>query len=285
MAMDNRVGAVVGELAPLVRSLGRGRYGIALGGAHAKGVDDAESDIDIYLFADEALPNDERARLCREFSPHIDAVVAWGDTANFEQAGSDFHYGGRKVECWLRGIRYVSDIIAECRAGIVRHSLVTWTVMGYYNYCTLSDLDKLVVVDDPHGVLANWKAAVRPYPPELRRAIVARFMQAALFWPDNFHYKSSVERADLIYVMGIVHQVAHNLIQVVFALNETYFPGDKKLGPALAHLQVRPPEFEGRIARLLYPGAAPDTDTLRRQRAELAALASEVKALTEYTHE
>jgi hypothetical protein len=163
----------------------------------------------------------------------------------------------------------------------VRHDLVTWTVMGFHNHCTLSDVNKMVPVEDPHGILARWKETVSNYPEKLREAIIDRHLPAARFWPDNFHYVSAVERGDLIYVAGIVQQVVDNLIQVVFALNRAYFPGEKKLDVTLEQLEVKPDRFTERVQRLLWPGAPAERDYLQSQRQQLCALVGEVASLAE----
>lgn len=279
--MTTNITTTTDLLLPLLRQFVRGEYGIALGGAHAKGVDDPESDIDLYVFARNILPSDERHKLCENFGVDSTTLTAWGDDAEFIQAGTDFYFQGKKIECWFRNIDYIDAIIAECQAGIVKHSLLTWTVMGFYNHCTLSDLHNMCPLDDPHGVLARWQSEVGVYPPKLREAIISRYTRAAQFWPDNFHYKSAVERDDAIYTAGIVQQVIHNLIQVVFALNQAYFPGDKKLVVAMSHLAIKPERFTERIHQLLFPGANPNPAMLNEQRQALRALVQEVIALTE----
>jgi len=271
---------IVDTLIPLLRRFLRGEYGIALGGAHAKGVDDAESDIDLYVFAHDILPADERRRLCVDFGVDGASITSWGNDAEFVQAGTDFYFQGQKIEVWFRNVDYVAAIIAECQAGIVKHSLLTWTVMGFYNHCTLSDLHNMRPIDDPFGLLARWQSTVAVYPPPLQTAIIAQHLRTAQFWPDNFHYKSAVERGDAIYTAGIVQQVIHNLIQVIFALNQTYFPGDKKLAGALDHLAVKPERFTARIHALLFPGSEPDPAKLNEQRQTLRALVQEVTTLT-----
>ena len=205
--------------------------------------------------------------------------MSWSTPGPFIQAGTDFAIGPLRVECWLRNTDYIAGIIADCQAGIVKHDLVTWTVMGYFNHCTLSDLDKMLPVEDPYGILARWKGTVSSYPPRLQEAIISRHLHAARFWPDNFHYISAVERGDLIYVAGIVQQVVDNLIQVVFALNQAYFPGEKKLDVTLEHLVRTPERFAERVERLLWPGAPGDRAYLQAQRQELRALVQEVASL------
>lgn len=275
--------AVAHQLVPLLRQFARGDYGIALGGAHAKGVEDAESDLDLYVFAHDVLPNAERASLIRQALGDATGVISWGDDAEFTQAGTDFRCQGQKVECWLRRTDLISTAIDECRHGVVKREFVTWTTTGFYNHCVLSDLSHMVPLEDPAGMLARWQNDVAVYPPELRRAIVEQHLNAAHFWPDNFHYLSAIERCDLIYATGIVQQAVHNLIQVLFALNRVYFPGDKKLGQAMRRLMSRPDRFEERVQRLIFPGVSPSVESLREQGEELRRLVREVDALAHTT--
>jgi hypothetical protein len=277
--LPDGLAALMDRLLPVVRRFCVGEYGIALGGAHAKGVDDAASDVDVYLFARQVLPNEERARLVGEIADDPASIISWGQVEPFVQAGTDFYLGPQKVECWLRNIKMISATIADCRSGVVKHDLVTWTVMGFYNHCALSDLDKMIPLEDPHGILARWKELVSEYPPKLRAAILAEYLRGAKFWPGNFHYLSAVERCDVIYVTGIVQQVVNNLIQVIFALNRVYFPGEKKLDVALERLATKPAGFTQCIKGLVFPGVSPDVAYLRRQSHALTALVSEVEAL------
>jgi hypothetical protein len=65
----------------------------------------------------------------------------------------------------------------------------------------------------------------------------------------------------------------------VFALNHTYFPGDKKLAGHLDRLERRPAHFVERVHALLFPGAPPDVELLERQREGLVALLHDVEQL------
>jgi hypothetical protein len=160
---------------------------------------------------------------------------------------------------------------------MVKREFATWTTTGFYNHCCLSDLTVMLPIEDPFGIIARWKSAVASYPPKLREAIVRHHLPAAGFWPDNFHYLSAIERQDVIYVTGIVQQVVHNLVQVIFALNETYFPGDKRLDLAIEHLPRQPPRLCERIHALLFPGTPATREVLRQQREELRSLLREVR--------
>lgn len=270
------------ELLPLVRRFATGDYGIALGGAHAKGADDAHSDVDVYLFAERWLPGPARNQLCRVILGTDTPVRSWGeDNDRYEQGGTDFTHDGRRIECWLRGVDPVSGAVADAFAGVVRREFVTWTAMGYFNHCTLSDLQQMVILDDPNGILAAWQAQVDVYPPALRQTILETHLTAAQFWPDNFHYESAVARGDILYCAAIVQQVVQNLVQVIFALNSTYFPGEKKLTQALGRLSRTPERFAQRLASLAYPGGEAGPASLAEQRVALQSLVREVTALVD----
>ncbi|MCD6285095.1 MAG: DUF4037 domain-containing protein [Anaerolineae bacterium] len=270
---------IVDEVLVAVRHFTRAAYGIAVGGAHAKGAEDAESDLDIYLFSEDALPSAERESRVLELCPGAQHIVSWGDGCPFAQYGTDFDYRGLRVECWLRNTELIERAIVESQAGLVRREWVTWTTTGFYNHCALSDVNVMIPIDDPDGILARWKSVVATYPPKLRESIVHTHLQAARFWPSNFHYSSAVERQDVIYTTGIVQQVVHNLIQVLFAINDTYFPGDKKLASALAHLDRVPGNLAARIEALIFPGERPSVVVLQRQQAGLLSLLRDVELI------
>ena len=279
MTTPGVVEGIVAELLPLVRQFARGEYAIALGGAHAKGTADSESDLDLYLFANSVLPTDERTRMTVAFSPEVTGAYSWQDDLPFSDTGTDFYFRGMRVEVWLRNAERIERTIAECLDGVLKRDLVTWTTTGFYNHCALSDVKVMVPLEDPFGIIARWKSQVGGYPRKLRDAIIAQHLPAARFWPDNFHYKSAVERVDVIYATGIVQQVVHNLLQVLFALNESYFPGDKNLGVALDHLPRQPVELRSKVESLLWPAASATRETLRAQAEALRSLLQDIEAM------
>jgi len=274
----------VEALRPLLRQFVCGEYGIAVGGAHAKNMADVESDLDLYVFARAVLPNPDRTRLTLQLASDIRDVISWGSTEPFEQAGTDFYLSNLKIECWLRNTASIERSIDECVEGVVRRDFVTWTTTGFYNHCSLSDLNSMIPVDDSSGILARWKSRIRQYPPKLRDSIIKQHLGAARFWPNNFHYCSAIERQDVIYTTGIIQQVVHNLIQVLFAASRVYFPGDKKLSESIAHLNHVPDHFQERVQSLLFPGVGATVATLRDQQRELQELLSVVEIIALENH-
>jgi len=272
--------ATVRALLPLVRGFCAGEpYGVALGGSHTKGTADAHSDVDVYLFADAFVPASRRVEQVASRLGSGAGAVSWGADEPFVEGGTDFSVDGVRVECWLRSARQVESTLAACVEGRVRREHKAWTAMGFFDHVVLGDVHAMRIVDDPWGMLARWKARVAPYPEPLRDAILGRFMAEAAFWPGNPHYLGAVERADLIYTSAIVQQVLHALVQVVFALNREYFPGEKKLADALEKLPIAPPKFAERVEDLLCADPRTGVDGLRDQQRALAALVTDVRRL------
>lgn len=270
---------LVCELLPLLQRFCVGPCGVALGGSHAKGMGDALSDVDVYLFARGALSGAQRSELVSGALGGASGVVSWGRDEPFVQGGTDFLYRGLRVECWLRNTEHVESTIASCRRGEVRREHSVWAAMGFFDHVALADIRTMRILEDPDGVLARWKAEAGTYPEALCRAILGRFMREAAFWPENPHYESAVERSDLIYTSAIVQQTLHALIQVIFALNREYFPGEKRLAEALDELPVRPHAFSARLQALLTLGKGFGVAELREQRRELGTLVAEAERL------
>jgi hypothetical protein len=273
------LGLLIHEILPLLRQFCIAPYGIAVGGSYAKGSNDTLSDLDVYLFAQQVLPSLQRKALVMETLGTQSEATSWGCDSLFVEGGTDFLHGGRRVECWLRNSQEVERTIASCRKGQIRRDHVTWVTMGFFNYVVLGDVRTMQIVEDPQGILTGWKGDVATYPEPLRQTILHRFMLEAAFWPENFHYRSAIERADAIYTSGIVQQVLQALVQVIFALNHEYFPGEKKLAQALGKLSVQPTACPVRLQALLFPGKNPSVKQLQEQHRELGALVTEVQQL------
>lgn len=279
VAAETEPDRVARELLPLVRGFAAGPYGVALGGSHAKGSGDAHSDVDVYLFADAVAPAARRRERVIEALGAASEAVSWGADEPWVQGGTDFVHAGVQVEVWLRSAREVERTVDASLRGEVRRAHVGWAVMGFFDHVVLADVQAMRIVEDPDGILARWKERVRAYPEPLRRALLGRFLREAAFWPENFHYRTAVERGDVIYASGIAQQVAHALVQVVFALNREFFPGEKKLARALDALPVRPEALAARLEALLWPGEAATGAALEARRKALGDLVREVEAL------
>lgn len=144
------------ELLPALRAMSNMRpHGSAFGGAHAKGIADAASDLDVYVFAPAIASDDMRTQLAHALADS--PPRSWSVPGAFTQAGADFVYRGQHVEVWLRNNNLIDQTLDECERGVVKQDFVTWTVMGFYNHCALSDLAHMLVFNDADRCCTIWR--------------------------------------------------------------------------------------------------------------------------------
>lgn len=274
--IQNKIEALV----EIIKQTTRGKCAIALAGAHAKGTADAASDIDLYVFAEEAKSFAERSRV---ICAAADAGTTPWISDSFDDApwgGSmDFCYQGTPVEVVGRTISRMDKVVHDCLEGRFEIIPATWTSNGYFTFIYLCELSFLKPVWDPDGILAEYQKLAAVYPEPLRRAIIQIFMERAGTWIDNFHYESAVQRGDILFTAPIVMHTVLDMIQVVFALNRTYFPGDKKLEAAMSKMNDCP---ESLLAELHFLLSAPRTpQVLEHQRLLLRQIYAQLKESAE----
>jgi hypothetical protein len=248
----DKLDGVIDGLVPMFRRIVRGQYVIALSGSIAKGKADAFSDVDFWIFAEGAVDWDERRAIMEDYSDTPDDVYIGGKWDQPAEYGN-LVYQGVTVESSLQSVGSGERIIAACMAGKIAVEPTVWTIHGYYNHCTLSVIHSARGLDDPQAILREWKERLAVYPPKLKQAIVDKHLKDAHFWIDNFHYLSAIERGDVVYTAGIVQQTLHNLIQVLFAVNEAYFAGDKKALDYVDGFAKKPSDFREHVHHLLTP--------------------------------
>ncbi|MFA7126406.1 MAG: nucleotidyltransferase domain-containing protein [Bacilli bacterium] len=231
----------INEVVNMLKKLVNNRYSIALAGAHAKETADEQSDIDIYLFVDETKPYQERLDIVKQFADSNRSVYV---SKQFDEApwgGSiDFYYQGTPIEVVIRTFVNVERRIKECIQGTFEIIPAAWTSNGYYTFIYLSELSFIIPLDDATEFIKHSKEQIKNYPLLLKKAIIKRFYSRANVWLDNFHYISAIRRIDLLFTTPIVLHTILDMIQVIYALNEKYYMGDKKLQQALEKLNYCP---------------------------------------------
>lgn len=261
--MEFSADLLITELADKLKNMFEDDPVVALAGAHAKGVADSKSDLDIFLFGKAPKSFDVRQKIVEKIcdsgtAPYVswDLSMPWGGSA-------DFTYKGIKVETVLRTIEQTEQVISCCMDGEFDIIPQTWTSNGYYTYIYLSEMSFLKPVHDPDGWLCQMKRKTETFPEKLKNSIIDVFLGRAATWIDNFHYASAVERGDTLFIAPIVTHTVMDMIQVIFALNGRYFTGDKKEEAALREMPYCPKALLENLELLLTFNK--DVETLRRQ--------------------
>lgn len=251
---------LIDELTPLCRALGEGRYAISIGGSYGKGTFDGDSDLDFRLFCE------------RRVSPPEAYEAAY---AELQEAIDRWAAQGLVVDgCWVRTIDEIEAQIRQYEEGTGEPEDIIWTIWGYH---VLTDVTNQMVIEDPDDVLSGWQQRLSTLPPKHKAAILEKHMASVRYWRQDYHYRHKVDQGDVVFLAGLASKLVHDLMRILFALNETYYPGDgKNLAFAEAFESV-PDDFSARVTEILYPGSAPGA--FEAQYEQLMALIDDVETL------
>ena len=197
---------------------------IALGGSRSTGFADGQSDYDIYVFIESEIPLPIRRQLAERFDSAPEINNTWwgpGDEWSDQATGTAVDIIYWEAQPFARQIR---DVIEEHRPSL-GYSTSFWFTVAH-----------ATPLFDRSGWFAELqRLAATPYPDELRRAIV-RFNHP-LLRSTRSSYRHQIElasmRNDPVGVQNRVTELLASVFDIVFALNRTLHPGEKR---QLAHL-------------------------------------------------
>jgi len=237
VGMETAEAGLLAQMTPILLALADdGRAAVSLGGSRAKKLADASSDYDFRVYAD------------RFKGPELKRTDAW---AAFESAWRDWEARGFRIDgVWPREIASVDGKLAAWCAGKGEPVEYEWTIWGYH---LPTDIAHQQIVADPAGVLAGWKQLLATYPEPLREAVFERHLTILRYWRTDYHYRNKVERGDAIFLAGLTTRLLHSIMQVLFALNRTYFVGDGWNLRAAEGFELLPDDLAGRVGLILDP--------------------------------
>lgn len=268
---------IVNELIPFYKRVIIGEYAIAIAGAHAKGKADKYSDLDIFIYAKDVCSFDKRTIVFEQIADSKNEFFISNEIDSFPWGGNiDFLYHGNKIETVVKKIDKVEKEINECINGKIKIYPEAWTSNGYFNYICLSEVNFIKSIDDPFDIISKFKDNIRNYSPLLKKAIINEFWWKSSFWVDNYHYISAINRTDIVYTSRIISNTIQNIVQVLFALNEKYFDGDKKVELQLHELKFCPKSLIVNMELLLT--TQKDVEFLKQQRNVLIEIINEINA-------
>jgi hypothetical protein len=199
----------------------------------------------------------------------------WGAWVN---GGAWLTIEGQRVDFLYRNIDFVSSTLDDANEGRIRSDYWQQPAYGFHSfmYCTETAICRPIY--DPDHIIELLKTKVARYSPRLKQAIIKSFLWSARFTLDNT--SKAAARGEVYIVTGCLARAIHALVQVLYALNETYYLSEKRLATDFSAFAVQPERFLERIYQLL--GATGITPAqLQASLAQTEGLYSEVAALVE----
>lgn len=229
-----------------------GMQAIVLGGSYASGRETASSDIDLGLYYREASPFSLTAikKIAEEIShnsmPTVTGFYDWGPWVN---GGAWIETREGKVDFLYRNLDQVEKTIEEALQGIVRSDYYQQPTHGFHSVIYLAETEICIPLFDPRFIIAALKVRIIQYPQPLKRTIVQNSL-----WGSEFallharHYSAS---GDIYNTTGCISRISAHLTQALFALNERYFLGDKRVMEIMAGFPVLPTGYIEQLNALI----------------------------------
>ena len=232
-----------------------------LGGSHARGRAEPESDIDLGLLYSEVDPFAVQAvrELAEEVNDTAGPVVTdfygWGPWIN---GGAWLTIGGQRVDFLYRSLEHLERVIADAEAGRYQLDYSQQPPFGFFSATYLGDVAVCIPLVDPEARLDQLKSRVANYPEALRQAVVQDYLWAAEFGLAAFARKFAA-RSNSYGTAACLTRAVNELVLVLFALNRKYLINDKTALAEIAEFELAPREFGPRVQQTLaHPGASPD---------------------------
>lgn len=235
-----------------------GLRAIVLGGSYARGDQRPDSDLDLGLYYVEDQPLDiaQVRELAGSLNDTPEPIVAeLGDWGPWVNGGAWLTIGGQRVDFLYRNLTFVNAIIDDCNAGRIRSDYWQQPAYGFHSFMYCSETAINQPLYDPEYLLAQLKEKVASYSPRLKQAIRDDFLWRARFTLDNI--RKSAGRGEIYMTAGGLARTIHCLVQVLYALNETYYLSEKQLARELATFALLPADFLARVNAILgHPGTS-----------------------------
>jgi hypothetical protein len=165
--------------------------------------------------------------------------------------------------------------IDECLAGRGTSDYWQQAPYGFHSQIYCAEARCWYALYDPEDVVGALKEKVAAYPAAMKRSRINAWLWGAGFTLANVKY--TPERGEAYLVAGYLTRAATELIQALYAINETYFMNDKYVYRDVAEFKIAPGGFMARVDALMGGDNSPAD---LRRRVDLAAtLRDDVLAL------
>jgi hypothetical protein len=239
---------------------------IALSGSEGAGEADPLSDIDLYVYTDLEVPTAERRAIAGHFASRMEI------DNRFWEPGDEWieQSTGRGIDIMYRSPAWIEDQLARV---LVRHEVS----IGYSTCFWWNVVHSQALYDPEDWYAALQQTARQPYPPELQRAIIARNLPILRGNISSYRRQIEVamERGDMVAVNHRITAFLASYWDILFAINRTPHPGEKRLMQYASRLCAKLPDnWKESVEALLQSPALSHLDRLVDGLEELLTLYS-----------
>jgi predicted nucleotidyltransferase len=268
---------------PLDEIVGRlravqGVAAIVLGGSWAAERARSDSDIDLGIAYRPSEPlnisavREIASALNDRPNPVVTELGQWGAWVN---GGAWLTIQGRRTDFIYRNLDLLEATIDECLAGQSRADFWQQPPYGFHSQIYCAEVRICRPLYDPEDIYTRLKQKVAVYPQALKQRQINACVWGAWFTLESG--KKLIERGEPYLVTGHLVRSVMEMVQALYALNETYFMNDKYVLRDVAAFTVAPHNFMTRMNQIIGGGASL-TELANRYR-QAITLQAEIQAL------
>ncbi|HWQ98708.1 MAG TPA: DUF4037 domain-containing protein [Clostridia bacterium] len=213
---------------------------------------DGCSDIDLFLFC-EQIPALEVRAVNYALFPRNVRVAEFGSCEHPHWGLVDSILIGKQEIYLMYFTRSSFDASIEA---ILRGERTEREENYFYPTGRLASIQGMHAFYDPDKVLAQWKARIADYPDALRDAILSRCLPKI---DDEEDFMRAIRRKDVLFYHATLDLALDRFLQMLFALNRTYFPSRKRSLEFIHGFTYKPENCETRLERVVTLGASAET--------------------------
>ncbi len=258
-----------------------GVLGVMLGGSRARGDHRPDSDVDLGLYYRPPLDTAElrdlarrvaTARADQDVEPDVTEPGGWGPWVD---GGGWLVIEGVPVDWIYRDLDRVQRSAQQALRGEFDFHAQVGHPLGVPDFAYAGEVALGVVLADPTGEVTGLQDRLEPYPPPLRRSVLARLDEARFLLGA---LPKSVGRSDTTYVAGCLFRVIMLGAHAVHAQAGRWVVNEKGLVAAADRIAPAALQFGPRAQRVMGRlGTRPDQ--LRSAVEDAAALLDDVADL------
>ncbi|MFE7126228.1 nucleotidyltransferase domain-containing protein [Streptomyces sp. NPDC057617] len=226
----------------------RGVRAVALGGSRARGTHRPDSDWDLGVYYRGEIDVPALTALASEVADSPVEVAGPGQWGPWVDGGAWLRVDGAAVDWILRDLDRVERVWGECCEGRFEIGVQPGHPLGFWSPAYAGEVALCRVLADPSGELTALRSATRHYPDRLRTAL------AAAAWEADFSVaaaRKSAGAGDALHVSLCLSRAFGVLVQALLAHHRVWCLNEKGATALASALPDTPPDFAGRVARVL----------------------------------
>lgn len=214
---------------------------ICLGGSRASGLDDDKSDYDVYVYYKNKIALEKRKQILSLNCKYMEIGVSY-----FEEEDDCVLNNDIIIELIYRDINEFKDNVDK--------TLLNSNASLGYSTCFFDNIVHSKILFDRNNLYQQMVDKLLIYPSSLRKNIIAKNMEMlhGVIASYDAQIIKAYKRGDAVSVNHRISAYLASYFDIIFALNNVYHPGEKRLVDLVKKkCHLIPKDFEENISLLL----------------------------------